>query len=171
MDHLPGWRRAGSRPGVRVADDLTAESRAFLRDGWPAVDRELYGADKDWTSWPVVVEARAGRRLVGLAAGEALAGMARLHDLLVVPDARGQGVGARLVDAFCDRADELGVDRCFLRCPATDRHARFYERQGFTLVARIPRYYHGLDFLEYLREPLRRPGGAPAAPLKGATPG
>jgi hypothetical protein len=42
--------------------------------------------------------------------------------------------------------------------PDTDRHRRFYERQGFVGVALLPRYYHGHDFLEYLREPLLREG-------------
>ena len=41
-----------------------------------------------------------------------------------------------------------------LRCPDTARHRRFYERLGFVAVARLPRYYHGHDFVEYLREPL-----------------
>jgi GNAT superfamily N-acetyltransferase len=80
--------------------------------------------------------------------------MARLHDLLVAEPHRGKGLGGRLVELFCARAAALGAARCFLRCPATERHQRFYERLGFVLVARIPRYYHGLDFLEYMREPL-----------------
>jgi catechol 2,3-dioxygenase-like lactoylglutathione lyase family enzyme len=45
-----------------------------------------------------------------------------------------------------------------LRCPDTDRHRRFYERLGFVAVARLPRYHHGHDFVEYLREPLAREG-------------
>jgi predicted N-acetyltransferase YhbS len=102
----------------------------------------------------VVVEARAGRELAGVAVGEAVAGMARLHDLLVAEPRQGQGLGGRLVELFCARAAELGAARCFLRCPDTDGHRRFYERLGFVLIAKLPRYYHGHDFLEYLREPL-----------------
>ncbi|HEV2918816.1 MAG TPA: ATP-binding cassette domain-containing protein, partial [Actinomycetota bacterium] len=64
------------------------------------------------------------------------------------------GVGGRLVELFCVRAAELGAARCFLRCPDTGRHRRFYERLGFVAVARLHRYYHGHDFVEYLREPL-----------------
>ena len=48
----------------------------------------------------------------------------------------------------------VGGGCCFLRCPDTDRHRRFYERHGFVAVARLPRYYHGHDFVEYLRDPL-----------------
>jgi GNAT superfamily N-acetyltransferase len=138
----------------RVVEAEHPEVRAFLAREWPLADRGLFGADLDWTSRPVVVEARAGPELAGVAVGEAVAGMARLHDLLVTEPRRGRRVGRHLVELFCLRAAELGAARCFLRCPDTDRHRRFYERNGFAPVARLPRYYHGHDFVEYLREPL-----------------
>ena len=138
----------------RVVEAEHPEVREFMAREWPAADRRLFGADLDWTSRPVVVEARAGRELAGVALGEAVAGMARLHDLLVAEPRQGQGVGGRLVELFCERAAELGAARCFLRCPDTDRHRRFYERLGFVAVARLPRYYHDHDFVEYLRDPL-----------------
>ena len=140
----------------RAVEAERPEVREFLAREWPLADRGLFGADLDWTSRPVVVEARAGRELAGVALGEAVAGMARLHDLLVAERHRGQGLGGRLVELFCARAADLGAARCFLRCPDTPRHRRFYERQGFTAVAVLPRYYHGHDFVEYLREPLRQ---------------
>jgi GNAT superfamily N-acetyltransferase len=138
----------------RVVEGERAEVREFLGREWPKADRRLFGAGVDWTSRPVVVEARDGRELAGVALGEVVAGMARLHDLLVAERRQGQGVGGRLVELFCARAAELGAARCFLRCPDTDGHRRFYERLGFVLIAKLPRYYHGHDFLEYLREPL-----------------
>jgi ribosomal protein S18 acetylase RimI-like enzyme len=137
-----------------VADTDHPEVREFLAREWPGADRRLFGRELDWTSRPVVVEARAGGELAGVAVGETVAGMARLHDLLVVEPRQGQGLGGRLVELFCVRAAELGAARCFLRCPDTDRHRRFYERQGFVAVARLPRYYHDHDFVEYLRDPL-----------------
>jgi GNAT superfamily N-acetyltransferase len=142
----------------RVVEADHPELREFLDREWPLADRRLFGVDLDWTSHPVVVEARAGRELAGVALGEAVAGMARLHDLLVVEPRQGQGLGGRLVELFCRRAAELGAARCYLRCPDTDRHRRFYERLGFVAVARLPRYYHGHDFVEYLREPLLQEG-------------
>jgi GNAT superfamily N-acetyltransferase len=144
----------------RVAATETPEVRRFLAREWPLADRRLFGEDLDWTSRPVVVEALAGGELVGVAVGEAVAGMARLHDVLVVEARQGSGLGGRLVELFCARAAELGAARCFLRCPDTQRHRRFYERLGFILVAMLPRYYHGHDFLEYMREPLVQEGGA-----------
>ena len=140
----------------RVVEAEDPGIREFMAREWAAADRRLFGADLDWTSRPVAVEARAGRELAGVALGEAVAGMARLHDLLVAQHHQGQGLGGRLVELFCVRAAELGAARCFLRCPDTGRHRRFYEGHGFTEVARLPRYYHGHDFVEYLREPLHQ---------------
>jgi GNAT superfamily N-acetyltransferase len=149
-------RQPSSKVSYRLAKEETREVRRFLAREWPLADRAIFGEDCDWTSQPVVVEARAGEELVGAALGEVIAGMARLHDLLVVEGSRRRGVGGRLVEAFCDRAAALGAARCYLRCPATEPHRRFYERLGFSQVARLPRYYHDHDFLEYLREPLAR---------------
>jgi GNAT superfamily N-acetyltransferase len=150
----------GAGTVCRALDTETPEVRRFMAREWPLADRRLFGEDLDWTSRPVVVEARAGRELVGVAVGEAVAGMARLHDVLVAEPRQGHGLGSRLVELFCARAAELGAARCFLRCPDTDRHRGFYERLGFVLVARLPRYYHGRDFLEYLREPLPGQGAS-----------
>jgi GNAT superfamily N-acetyltransferase len=156
-------RRIQAGVACRFAAAETPEVRRFLAREWPLADRRLFGEDLDWTSRPVVVEAVAGRELVGVAVGEAVAGMARLHDVLVVEARQGRGLGSRLVELFCARAAELGAARCFLRCPDTHRHRRFYERLGFVQVARLPRYYHDRDFLEYVREPLPSPQRASGA--------
>ncbi|HEY6707805.1 MAG TPA: hypothetical protein VJB61_09455, partial [Actinomycetota bacterium] len=49
----------------RVVEGERPEVREFLAREWPLADRGLFGADLDWTSRPVVVEARAGRELAG----------------------------------------------------------------------------------------------------------
>jgi len=149
----------------RVVETERPEVREFLSREWPLADRRLFGRELD--SRPVVVEARAGRDLAGVAVGEAVAGMARLHDLLVTGPRQGQQVGRRLVEVFCGRAAELGAARCYLRCPDTERHRRFYERCGFVAVAVLPRYYHDHDFVEYLREPCLRRAGEPGGPMPG----
>jgi len=159
----------GTPPDVvcRAVVRETDEVRGFLAREWQVADRGIFGADLDWTSRPIVVEARSGRELVGVAVGEAVAGMARLSDVLVAGPRQGAGVGGRLVELFCERAAAAGAGRCFLRCPDTESHRRFYERHGFVQIARIPRYYHGRDFLEYMREPLARPPAAGEAPTAG----
>jgi GNAT superfamily N-acetyltransferase len=138
----------------------TDEIRGFLTREWPAADRDVFGpGGLDWTSRPVVVEVRAAGELVAVAVGEVVAGTARLGDILVASSRRGTGVGGRLIELFCAQAATAGAARCYLRCPDTPRHRRFYERHGFVPIARLPRYYHDKDFLEYLREPLAMADG------------
>lgn len=138
----------------------TDEIRGFLAREWPAADRDVFGpGGLDWTSRPVVVEVRAAGELVAVAVGEVVAGTARLGDILVASSRRGTGVGGRLIELFCAQAAAAGAARCYLRCPDTRRHRRFYERHGFVPIARLPRYYHDKDFLEYLREPLAMADG------------
>jgi ribosomal protein S18 acetylase RimI-like enzyme len=156
----PGQPASSGGLVYRPAEAETGEVRGFLAREWPAADREVFGDGVlDWTSRPVVVEARAGAELVAVAVGEVVAGTARLGDILVAAPLRNAGVGGRLLELFCERAAAAGAARCYLRCPDTPRHRRFYRAHGFVRVARLPRYYHGKDFLEYLREPLPAPAG------------
>ncbi|HVY78627.1 MAG TPA: GNAT family N-acetyltransferase [Solirubrobacterales bacterium] len=63
-------------------------------------------------------------------AGERLA---ELETLSVLPQHRGAGLGAVLIDAVWDRLGELGVADMQIVTTATNAGAkRFYERQGFS---------------------------------------
>lgn len=64
-----------------------------------------------------------------------------LETLSVLPQHRGGGVGATLIEAAWTRLDELGVDDMAITTTKTnvDSH-RFYEREGFSQAFVI---YHG----------------------------
>jgi len=147
--------RRSQQVSYQVAKTESNEVRRFLATEWRRADQRLFGAAPDWTSHPLVIEAHFGSTLTGIALGEVIAGIARLNDVLVAEERQGVGIGGQLVERFCARAATLGAARCYLRCPATDSHRRFYERHGFALVARLPRYYHDHDFLECLRDPIQ----------------
>ncbi|MGC1852385.1 MAG: GNAT family N-acetyltransferase [Solirubrobacterales bacterium] len=64
-----------------------------------------------------------------------------LETLSVLPDHRGTGVGAALIEAAWDRLAELGVDDMAITTTTTNFDAhRFYERQGFNQIFVV---YHG----------------------------
>lgn len=56
-----------------------------------------------------------------------------LASLYVVPEARGRGLGARLVQAAVAHAAGQGVERLYLFTP---EHAAFYRQLGWRLIAR-----------------------------------
>ncbi|MBD2198129.1 GNAT family N-acetyltransferase [Calothrix parietina] len=58
--------------------------------------------------------------------------------LYVHPQYQGRGIGRNLVEHFCDRAREQGIDR--VMTTASLYAEGFYSRLGFTAIARAPHY-------------------------------
>ena len=54
-----------------------------------------------------------------------------IHDLAVIPDARGKGIGKRLLDAVEEKAKELGCAKLTLEVLEENPAKRLYERFGF----------------------------------------
>ncbi|MHA5048761.1 GNAT family N-acetyltransferase [Streptomyces sp. SD15] len=75
-------------------------------------------------------------------------GSARLRLLLVEPDARGLGIGDRLVEAVVDFARGVGYRELVLWTnDVLDAARRVYQRHGFTLVTEKPHRSFGADLV------------------------
>lgn len=61
-----------------------------------------------------------------------------VHDLAVMPQARGRGVGKALLDAVAARAQRMGACRVTLEVLENNPARRLYEREGFAYGE--PRY-------------------------------
>lgn len=114
---------------------------------WPPTYEPVAGAEyvqmglaKWWTPDAVIPSIRTGRTLVAEVAGEVV-GVAShgvlgedlvLWKLYVLPGHQGQGVGARLLEAVCDRAVEFGRPRVVLsHLDGNAQATAFYARHGF----------------------------------------
>ena len=93
-------------------------------------------------------------------------GEAQLLNLSVVPDARRQGLGRKLLDRFVDDARRAGAEQMFLEVRISNTPAiTLYEAAGFLIVGRRNAYYPGTprgkaeDAL-VMRRALAAPGGA-----------
>ena len=80
--------------------------------------------------------------VVGYTAVWIVVDQAELGDIAVEAAWRGRGIGARLLAAAIDLVRERGVRELYLEVRVSNDGARrLYERHGFRVVGRRPRYY------------------------------
>lgn len=106
---------------------------ADLTSRWHSVDSLAKGLDRPGNQFLVAVD---GARIVGtLSLGLACGGGLKLDRLYVLPDAQGQGIGSRLLDAAL-AASPLSDSITLEVEPANTQVVRFYERQGFAITGK-----------------------------------
>ena len=123
---------------------VAAETGRFCDDeaSWGARSASY----QEWLAEPgsFLLLARAGQRLVGYALVRVKSAdewsdtyvhpeqEAELETMFVTPDARGSGLGARLLDVIDSELDARGItDLTVGFIPGNDGAQRFYERHGF----------------------------------------
>ena len=63
---------------------------------------------------------------------------AMVEDLVVAPNARGMGVGKKVLDWIADEARERKIYRIMLESGVTNHDAhRFFEREGFVTCSKV----------------------------------
>ncbi len=94
----------------------------------------------------IVLTVLADGAPAGFAAGRAVAGCASLYDVAVAPENRRAGLGGALVRAFAAAAARAGCGMIELEVNASNAPAlRLYEKCGFAVVGRRPKFYNLTD--------------------------
>lgn len=132
-------------------DDLAAlEERSFSGD---RLSRAQYRRHLDSDSAVVIVATGSHRRLLGSAVlfFRKRSAVARLYSLASEPEARGQGVGAAMLEAAIDAARRRGCNDLRLEVRSMNTTAiRLYERAGFRRIGSYHHYYQdGADAWRY----------------------
>lgn len=132
---------------ARPADlpTLVELEAASFPDPWSA--RMLASAIADPHSLVQVIE--DGGRVAGYAVLRRAADEAELLSVAVDPEARGRGLGRRLVEEGLDRVREQGARTCYLEVRPGNEPARsLYRSLGFRRIGRRRAYYRdGSDAL------------------------
>ena len=112
------------------------EAACFGDEAWSP--RAIASALSAGPAWLLLL----GDAPTAYALGAQVVDEAELHRIATLPAARGQGLGRRLLDAFCASAQAKGASRVFLEVRAENRPAiALYVSAGFVLVGRRRRYY------------------------------
>lgn len=78
---------------------------------------------------------------------------AELITIGVHPDARRGGIAATMIELMVRDLVARGVKKVFLEVAENNHSARaLYERHGFTVVGRRPKYYDGIDAILMARD-------------------
>jgi ribosomal-protein-alanine N-acetyltransferase len=141
--------RMGDIPAVHEIE------RSSFNEPWPehALRQELTG-----NRLARYLVAERGGRIVGYAGVWLMVDEAHITTFGVLPDARRSGVGVRMLLAVAELGVELGAARLTLEVrPSNAPAIALYERFGFAVVGRRPRYYtdDGEDALIMTTPPLR----------------
>jgi ribosomal-protein-alanine acetyltransferase len=138
------------------AAPIAAMSRELIETGLPwtwtpaRVARNLRQADT------LVLTARDRAALAGFAIMQFGEERAHLSLLAVRPDYQRQGVALRLMQWLTESALTTGIGSIDLELRESNAGARrFYLRQGFAEIARIPGYYRGIETAVRLRREIR----------------
>ncbi len=92
----------------------------------------------EYPSWV----AAAGSRVLGFVVSRQTAEEAEILNLAVLPEARRQGIGSRLILKVLEEARRAGARRAWLEVRASNAAAvRFYEHHGFRLRGLRRDYY------------------------------
>ncbi len=113
------------------------EQICFLKDAWPLLD--LIGV---LTFGGVVrLKALSDQQMVGFIAGDVrrMEGVAWIATVAVLPEYRGRGIGAALLQA-CEAQIPVKRIRLCVR-PSNDVAIRLYERFGYVKVGEWTKYY------------------------------
>jgi ribosomal-protein-alanine N-acetyltransferase len=152
---------------MRIEDLAAVQEieRLSFTTPWPsyALEQELTG-----NRLARYVVARLGDTVVGYAGVWLMVDDAHITTFGVHPDWRRRGIGQQLLLAVADLARQIGARRLTLEVRASNQAAqRLYERFGFDIVGRRPRYYtdNAEDALIMTTPPLEHP---PQARLLGA---
>jgi [ribosomal protein S18]-alanine N-acetyltransferase len=130
----------GSRPARgEDLDAIGGIERGAFSDPW---SRSSFSALVDERYAYFVVAERDVGPIVGYAVSLVIAGQAELANIAVAQDARGEGIGARLLEATLAEAVTRGADDLFLEVRESNDVARsMYESRGFSEIGRRRRYY------------------------------
>ncbi len=144
-----GKWRLFARRGVRVTVSRGDEKDVlrFLREQWPAVDREYFGRSVDWTAEPYALVYRWEGEVTGVLRGHFIGGLASVDELMVKEGARGRGVGSLLLGRFEEEARKRQCSRIVLRAVKDTRAEDFYRKRGYHRECVQHGYEFGYDYV------------------------
>jgi len=144
--------RGGLELEFSITEEADPEGRAFGEREWPVYDAAELGLRTGQWQEPFAITARREGRVVGLAEGWTLGGVAYLSALIVDAATRGEGVGSHLLARFESLAAERHCTRLAVRAVAGSRAEAFYRARGWVEEATFTPWWFDRDLVQLRRD-------------------
>jgi GNAT superfamily N-acetyltransferase len=137
---------------VTVCRGDEKEVLRFLREEWPAVDRENFGRSLEWAAEPYALVHRREKRIVAVLKGHFIGGVASVDEFMVGERSRGSGIGSLLLGRFEDEARRRGCSRIVLRAVKDSPAEDFYRGRGYHRECVQRGHEFGYDYVRLTRD-------------------
>jgi len=150
------FARKGERVTVCRGDER--DVYRFLREQWPAVDREYFGRSVDWTAEPYCLVNRRDGEVTAVLRGHFIGGVASVDELMVREGSRGCGVGSLLLGQFEEEAHRRHCARIVVRAVKDTPAEDFYRKRGYHRECIQYGYEFGYDYVRLMCDVGKTPG-------------
>ncbi|MFH0749501.1 MAG: GNAT family N-acetyltransferase [Candidatus Gottesmanbacteria bacterium] len=128
-----------------------ATEKDVLLEEWHQVDKPHYGKSVEWNEKKFRFKATEDGTLIGTVGGKHESGVIYIDALMTAKNARGRGVGTKLIEKAEKFGKKLGAHRTWLVTGKDWSENTFYKKLGFELIGNLPDFYFHKDFVIYTR--------------------
>lgn len=119
----------------------------FKKREWSQANMDHYGQDFAWDGGLFFLEAYEGKEIVGSLTFKLEEGVGYVSTIIVAKNARGQGIGKKMMEQVESIALEKKAHKVFLFTGKGWGAVEFYESLGYVVTVELPNFYHKKDFL------------------------
>ena len=159
------FARRGERLTVSRGDEK--EVLRFLREQWPAVDKDYFGRTVEWSADPYALVFHRDGKVVAVLRGHFIGGLGSVDELMVAGGSRGHGLGSTLLGRFEDEARKRRCTRIVLRAVKGSPAEDFYRKRGYYRECVQYGYEFGYDYVRLTCDPGQPLGKADSPPGEG----
>jgi L-asparaginase II len=138
--------------GLSVSRGDEKEVLSFLREQWPAADREYFGRSLEWSADPYALVFRRYGKIVAVLKGHFIGGMGSVDELMVAAGSRGHGLGSTILGRFEDEARQRRCSKIILRAVKGSPAEDFYRKRGYHRECVQYGYEFGYDYVRLVCE-------------------
>lgn len=124
-----------------ILDELKASS-------WPAADTEHYGDNQPgFFKKEFVLLAKGDEKATGYISVTCDSGIAKIEELIIRLDLKGNGIGTALLNAAEEKVKILGCHKIWLETGSDWKAKDFYLKQGYNIRTILPNHTGNREFV------------------------